>query len=223
MLSTIKRHFSKRLYNQHILNGTIFIHIPKTGGASLSKFIYGYEIGHIRTCQISNRKIDNIFTIIRDPYDIFCSALKFLYFDTRYEADQKLHDKLSTMEFDGATNYVLSSINHKSCHIHFQPLSYFIQGKYYERIRYINFSQFSAISEAVALPKENYYRDSVDNDVIVKRAELNQYLKNKKPFIVAHLEKHYQDFARMCATANEIKNEEAISLIRNLQRNALQG
>jgi hypothetical protein len=83
------RSIAKALYFQqkkHLLRGQklLFVHIPRTGGTSVSKALYGGTIGHLHLSEWENllraEQFEQYtsFSIIRNPFDRLLSAYHFL-------------------------------------------------------------------------------------------------------------------------------------------------
>jgi len=64
-------------------SGVLLIHVPKNAGTSLSRALYGEDIGHLSLKVWMQRYPDTVrrmkvFAVIRDPVDRFVSAFRFL-------------------------------------------------------------------------------------------------------------------------------------------------
>ncbi len=69
-------------------NKPIFVHIPRTGGGSVSRLSWIHSAGHITYS--SARKFfptQFMFTIIRNPVDRFISCMEPIYLDTKGYTD----------------------------------------------------------------------------------------------------------------------------------------
>ena len=115
-------------------NKCIFIHIPKCGGISLNKTLFGTQgVSHvnIRAYEmiLSKKDFDSYFkfTIVRNPWDKLLSAYNFLKSGGLCEEDRYFFDtELSS--FPDFNSFVMNWINKKNIYkiAHFYPQSYFI-------------------------------------------------------------------------------------------------
>ena len=113
----------------------IFVHIPKTGGTSISKALFGSEFGH---CTVDHYEIFSPerfrnyfkFAFVRNPWDRLLSAYKFLKKGGMYSADKTWSD-IYLSEFDNFESFVLSLKNKQQADrilrgIHFIPQYKFV-------------------------------------------------------------------------------------------------
>ena len=74
----VLRSYRHRLY----LDDTLFLHIPKNGGVTISKAVYGRDILHVKLSSIlklhPNPKRLRVVIIYRDPIERFISAANFV-------------------------------------------------------------------------------------------------------------------------------------------------
>jgi len=72
----------KKYINFYKKQDTIFIHIPKAAGTSISNELYGKRNGHLRALFVKNKLGDEFtnkysFSVSRNPYDRLYSAYRF--------------------------------------------------------------------------------------------------------------------------------------------------
>ncbi|MDH5979711.1 sulfotransferase family protein, partial [Vibrio splendidus] len=77
--SFIKKKIPKHVKDTNVL----FVHIPKAAGISITKSLYGQEIGHKRSVDFMRADENwfnnaNKFSIVRNPYTRLISAYNFL-------------------------------------------------------------------------------------------------------------------------------------------------
>lgn len=112
----------------------IFIHIPRTGGVSISNALFGHLIGHHRTaeqyrCIFGHSAFRKYFkfTFVRNPWDRAVSAFSFLKAGGMDELDKQwARDYLS--DYDNFDSFVRGWITPQNIRkiIHFVPQHEFI-------------------------------------------------------------------------------------------------
>jgi chondroitin 4-sulfotransferase 11 len=113
----------------------IFVHIPKTGGTSISKALFGAEFGHCTVDHyeiFSPERFHNYFKFgfVRNPWDRLLSAYKFLKKGGMYSADKTWSD-IYLSEFENFEHFVLSLKNKRKANgilrgTHFIPQYKFV-------------------------------------------------------------------------------------------------
>ena len=90
----------------------LFIHIPKTAGTSISQALFGSDFGHCTVDHyeiFSPKRFHNYFkfAFVRNPWDRFLSAYKFLNKGGMYSVDKNWAD-IHFSEFNDFDQFVLS-------------------------------------------------------------------------------------------------------------------
>jgi hypothetical protein len=76
--------YKRYLFNNYLKSGIVFIHIPKTGGTSVSNLLYGKRAGHYTASEIRDWLGEDgfqsmkTFAVVRNPVDRLISAYKFI-------------------------------------------------------------------------------------------------------------------------------------------------
>ena len=122
------------LINSFSVNGTIFIHIPKTAGVSIIHALYGkVSMESHRSIFFYKQVFKNSykdffkFSFVRNPYDRLFSAYKFLC-----SGGMNIHDKqayeIHLSQYKDFEDFVLNGLTHDIVYkiIHFIPQSDFI-------------------------------------------------------------------------------------------------
>ena len=183
-----------KAYNDHYR--CIFVHIPKTAGTSVSKALFGSEFGHCTVDHyeiFSPKRFHNYFkfAFVRNPWDRFLSAYKFLKKGGMYSVDKNWAD-IHLSEFNNFEQFVLSLKKEDQAQrilrgIHFIPQHKFIcDYKFQIKVdflgRFENINQdFSVVSDKlgldVQLPHLNRshninFRDSYTDEMAAIVAQL---------------------------------------------------
>lgn len=124
--------FSRKLYKH--LAGSIYIHIPKTGGNSIEKSLGLMKTGHkpLKSFELSlsESEFSNafIFTVVRDPYSRLASAYYYLKSDNISEEDKEFRDK-TLCNYPSFEIFVKDYIKNEGAYgyIHFIPQVEFIK------------------------------------------------------------------------------------------------
>lgn len=107
----------------------IYIHIPKTGGVSISHALFGNLGGGHRTITSYYKVFSPLelkqyfkFTVVRNPWDRLVSAYFFLKEGGFHDNDQ-VWQKNNLEKFETFEDFVLKWVNHKNIYsyIHFIP------------------------------------------------------------------------------------------------------
>jgi len=108
---------------------SIFVHIPKAAGISISFSLYGRKTGDHRTIgdyklSLSKKEFDQAFkfTFVRNPWDRVLSAYSYLKQGGRNKNDQKYaHENLS--RFKSFEEFVINWLNRANVEseLHFKP------------------------------------------------------------------------------------------------------
>ncbi len=108
---------------------TIFIHIPRTAGVSISKALFGNLAGgHLnyrayeKIFSPNTLKKYFVFTFVRHPYTRICSAFSFLKAGGFNDFDKQFSEKY-LKDFETFDQFVLHFLNSKSIYLytHFIP------------------------------------------------------------------------------------------------------
>ncbi|MBY6105281.1 sulfotransferase family protein [Ferrimonas balearica] len=128
--SFVKKQFPNYVKERDIL----YIHIPKAGGISICKELYGREIGHKRA--IDYKRADGYrfetikkFSIVRNPYSRLISAYNFLRGGgiEKYRFDTEFSKFINTFpSFEEFVYKWLSQGGNKYNYIHFIPQADFL-------------------------------------------------------------------------------------------------
>jgi hypothetical protein len=144
---SLKKCKSER-YNKTHCDKKIFVHIPKTGGTSISRAPNVSTLIHSKLKYFKNS--DYIFTIIRNPYDRFESAFwhhKTLDDPNHYWGGYSRHSMIREY-FTDPNDFIESILNVESdrhkiavrClkYVHFIPQFYFLSDKKHKLNKRIN-------------------------------------------------------------------------------------
>lgn len=112
----------------------IFIHVPKTGGTSVSHALYGRSLGHLKSCDIKRwcpKEFEDLFKFgfTRNPWDRAVSAYRFARKGSTETAGIKNFKQYQTPDFQDFETFVnewLSSKDLSKVDYVFQPQYPFI-------------------------------------------------------------------------------------------------
>jgi hypothetical protein len=98
--------------------GTIFIHVPKTAGVSVSRALYGRPLGHFTAVDIRRvlpREFGSLFTfgVVRNPLNRLISAYRFARAGGTSEMRMKKPGIYSTEEFRTFDSFVFEWLVHQ--------------------------------------------------------------------------------------------------------------
>jgi hypothetical protein len=115
-------------------SGVIFIHIPRAGGTSVSRAIYGRPLGHLRAADI-RRAVPHLFerlpvvAVARNPWDRLASAYKFVVQGGTAEAGVRRRQIYGSRAFRSFSSFVeewLSAQDLERLDYVFQPQSAYV-------------------------------------------------------------------------------------------------
>jgi hypothetical protein len=118
---------------------SIFIHIPKTAGISISKTLYGENKGHTKSLHFQKydeMKFDRYykFAFVRNPWDRFVSAFYYLKKGGRNKQDKNWSDKYIE-EDESLGHFIIRLDKYQSFrlkvlrHQHFEPQINYLKDK----------------------------------------------------------------------------------------------
>ncbi len=131
-----KRH--SPLQDFHYATNSIFVHIPKCGGMSVLRNLYGTQKQHGHTPAAAYRSADPafyksafVFTFVRDPIARFVSAYTFLKQGGVNDQDREFGQR--ALPWDNMDEAVIELGNHKKWDTllrwkHFRPQYHFVSG-----------------------------------------------------------------------------------------------
>jgi hypothetical protein len=115
--------------------GSLFIHVPKAAGMSVTLSLYGREVGHRRFIDYERIDPEGIrslfrFTVVRDPIARFVSAFFFLKKGgmAAYPADRQFAGWVLS-RFEGINHFVDEWVSSRSiyCYHHFTPQVWYLR------------------------------------------------------------------------------------------------
>ena len=115
-------------------NDTLFIHIPKAAGMTITTQLYGEEVGHYpakdwKACDKKMFSKIYKFTIARNPVSRVCSAYNFLSKGGMEHHKYDLRFKREVIDnFSNINEFVINYLNEKTkySYIHFYPQTFFL-------------------------------------------------------------------------------------------------
>lgn len=135
-LRALKRHFvPDPLPESFARTKSVFIHVPKAAGLSITTALYGHEVGHRPLVEIESGHPEAFaqffkFGFVRNPWDRLVSAYKFLCHGgmLRYPEDRRFGRFLRARcpDFD---HFVLDWLDDHTSHlyVHFVPQAEFLR------------------------------------------------------------------------------------------------
>jgi len=176
-------------YFKNNTTNTLFIHIPKTGGSSIENYLSKFynitlnknslisrnqesfercSLQHLDLSTIMNHfKIDTnnlfIFTVVRNPYDRFMSALFF---------HNLIHPEMATKEILNAAKNCIANIDEYNLRFdqHFKPQYKYINEKFNVKILHTE----TLKQDMINLGYKNFLLNSNQNKYKIK--DYSQYL-----------------------------------------------
>lgn len=115
-------------------NKSIFIHVPKCAGTSISLSLLGHQVGHKRYIDYEEelgREIQDyfIFTIVRNPISRFISAYNYISSGGMTKKDKDFL-RSNAKYFQGNPNDFLTALlKENKKYLHFKPITDFIVSK----------------------------------------------------------------------------------------------
>ena len=123
----------KRFPECFLKTKTIFTHIPKAAGISITNAIYGQEVGHVPLKvykHILGKEFPNYykFTFVRNPIERFESAYYFLKGGGLNDFDL-FYSKKVIGRYSDINDFVMNYLDKKTVfdYIHFFPQNYFLE------------------------------------------------------------------------------------------------
>ncbi len=124
--------FCIRIYKRRKI---IFIHIPRTGGTSIAKSIFGRRCGHFYASEIAEKLGSEVFnnfvsfTITRNPYDRLISAYEFLKQGGGKDGGVRFEEEFNLPAFNNFNSFVKDWLiyqNGENINLLFRPQYLFI-------------------------------------------------------------------------------------------------
>lgn len=118
------------IYRKVIETGVLFIHIPKTGGVSISRQLYGGLIGHrgyrFYKKRFSHNQYRDLykFSIVRHPYSRFISSYSFLKNGGLTNYDREISKKINN--YDNIDSFLQQNYKTLKRNLHFISQNKFI-------------------------------------------------------------------------------------------------
>lgn len=137
---------------------TLFIHIPKAGGTSISKILVKYNKDmsgclHRTVTHYPKKYRDScfVFTFIRNPYDRILSAHKYLTGKHGNSGDTKFGATLSP----NFKYFVKNQLNDNISWLHFRPMMFWLNGDVDFVGKIENLQQdFDFVCDKIGIPKK---------------------------------------------------------------------
>lgn len=170
----------KDIYN----NGNIkFIHIPKSAGVSMNKYIYGKDIGHKTIIDYTTNKNTKILYILRDPIEKIISSLVFLTYDTDYDSDSQYANDLINLSYKDRIEYF------KNIPYHSFELGKFIPKSLVSQSYYLDFGDLNKLNKKNILDYYNKYQIKSD-----EKKDFINFLNQNTVLLMKKFKKHIDDY-----------------------------
>jgi hypothetical protein len=133
----VRKLYIKNCIKEYKTHKIIFIHIPKAGGSSITKQLYGKRVGHTPASLIKSilgeKAFSSLFSfsVTRNPYDRIVSSYFYAIQGGGTHGGIRNPGKYSAPEFDSFGSFVTKWLCYQQTHdvdVIFKPQTYFVCG-----------------------------------------------------------------------------------------------